>query len=56
MYHLEGNPGQDTTLLSEIYKNAKTRWQNMGAKKGQEKVARPPVSRSGTQEEVQKAK
>lgn len=60
MYHLEGNPGQDSTLLAEIYKNAKLRWQAMGAKKGPEvqtgSVAvaspRPGVSRSSTQGSV----
>ena len=59
MYHLEGNSDHDTTLLAELYKNAKTRWQTMGVKKGQEGQAqvqgvRPPVSRTGTADSVQK--
>jgi hypothetical protein len=60
MYHLEGNSDHDTTLLAELYKNAKTRWQTMGAgaKKTQGQVqdqaARPQVSRAGTQDSVMK--
>jgi hypothetical protein len=59
MYHLEGNTDQDTTLLAELYQVAKTRWLNMGVKKGgvqgQGQEHRPAVSRAGTQEEVRKA-
>jgi len=60
MYHLEGNSDHDTTLLAELYKNAKMRWQTMGAAgkqtqaPAQDQVARPQVSRTATTDSVQK--
>lgn len=56
MYHLDGSPSAETSLLSDLYKAATAKCQALLKKEQQMTASRPSVSRSSTQLSVPKSK